>query len=50
MAPKRRDPRNSDLTGTSIKHHRRAGKDYYYYIMPVRGFTAAMLFATSAAI
>ncbi len=35
MAPKRRDPRNSDLTGTNIRPRlRRGGKIYYYYVMP----------------
>lgn len=34
MAPKRRDPRNSDLTGTNITYHKSGGRVYYYYKMP----------------
>lgn len=34
MAPKKRDPKNSDLTGTNIKVSVKGGKEYFYYIMP----------------
>lgn len=34
MAPKKRDPNNSDLTGTNIKVSVKGGKAYYYYLMP----------------
>lgn len=32
--PKRRDSKNSDLTGTNIKANKKNGKTYYYYSMP----------------
>lgn len=34
MAPKKREPKNSDLTGTNIKVSVKGGKEYFYYIMP----------------
>lgn len=34
MAPKNRDPKNSNLVGTNIKKMVKGGKCYYYYQMP----------------
>lgn len=34
MAPRKRDKRNSNLTGTNIKKMTKSGKDYFYYQMP----------------
>lgn len=34
MAPKKREQKNIDLTGTNINVRRRGDKDYFYYVMP----------------